>query len=268
MMNPPTPPPTPAPASFQLWLRGAVWRPVEIGMSGASVYRLESPTGAAPRYLKLADGPRLAELRAERERLEWLRGRLPVPAVLAWAEEGGRGWLLLAEAPGVMACDPSVSGDPARVVRLLAEGLRHIHSLPIAGRLFDMRAGRRLALAARNIRVGLVTPGVTLDGQPISPCRVLARLQSTRPSEPASDLVFVHGDYCLPNVLLSEAGVSGYLDWGRAGVSDRYQDLAIGARSVRYNLGAEWGLRFLAAYAADPPDERRLAWYETLDELF
>ncbi|MDE3231387.1 MAG: phosphotransferase, partial [Chloroflexota bacterium] len=133
---------------------------------------------------------------------------------------------------------------------------------------FDMRAGRRLTLAERNIRAGLVEPGATLDGQPISPRRLLTRLRATCPSEPANDLVFVHGDYCLPNVLLSATSVSGYLDWGRAGVSDRYQDLAIAARSVRYNLGAEWGPRFLAAYAADPLDASRLAWYEALDELF
>jgi aminoglycoside phosphotransferase len=259
--------PLPAPASLQPWLSDAEWQPVTISMSGAQVYQILAPSEPA-RYLKLAAAPYLAELQDEHARLLWLRGRLPIPSVLAWAEEAGRGWLLLTEAPGVMVCDPAVSADPARVTRLLAEGLRRIHSLPIADCPFDMRATQRLALAAGNIRLGIVAPGARLDGKSISPERLLAHLTATRPPEPDADLVFVHGDYCLPNVLLGATGVSAWLDWGRAGVSDRYQDLAIGARSVRYNLGAEWAPRFMAAYGSEPLDQRRLAWYEALDELF
>jgi kanamycin kinase len=101
-----------------------------------------------------------------------------------------------------------------------------------------------------------------------NPTELLAWLQTHIPDH--EDLVFTHGDYCLPNVLIDPAArqISGYIDWGRAGVADRYQDLAIGARSVRYNLGAEWEPRFLAAYGLDTLDLERLAWYETLDELF
>lgn len=256
---------------------GAEWQPVTIGMSGAEVWRILTP-GKSPRYLKSATGPRIAELRAERDRLAWLQGRLPVPAIHAWLEEGARNdeadsaraWLLLAEAPGRMACDPTAAGDPERVVHLLAAGLRQIHGLPIRDCPFDTRLDWRLEFTERNIRLGLVDETAVRDTRGIDADALLDQLRATRPDEPPADLVFTHGDYCLPNILLDDAftHVTAWLDWGRAGVSDRYLDLAIGARSVRYNLGAEWGPRFLAAYGLDQLDQKRLDWYETLDELF
>lgn len=259
------------PPSLQPWLARADWQPITIGLSGAQVYRIVAP-GQPARYLKLAAGPRVAELRAERDRLIWLRSRLSAPVVDAWTEdtERQRAWLLLSEAPGVMACDATVASDPERVVRALAEGLRRLHQLEAADCPFDMRLDIRLAHTEERIRAGLVDEAAVRANCGVSPSELLARLSATRPEEPPADLVFTHGDYCLPNVLLDPADfrVSAYLDWGRAGLADRYYDLAIVARSVRHNLGAQWGPRFLAAYGLNQPDQRRLDWYETLDELF
>lgn len=271
-------PPPGLPPSLRATLRAAAWEVVEIGMSGAQVCRV-TPPGHPPRYLKFASGAHVRELRAERDRLQWLQSRLPVPVVCGWAEnaegaderdERARGWLLLAEAPGRMACDPAVTGDPQRVVDLLAAGLRRLHRLDIANCPFDARLDQRLAQAAWVIRAGLADVEAVRTDHGVSAEELLARLEETRPDEPAADLAFTHGDYCLPNILL-DAGcdrVSAYLDWGRAGIADRYQDLSIGARSVRHNLGEEWGGRLLAAYGLSPLDRARLAWYETLDELF
>lgn len=266
------------PPSLRDALRDAACEVVEIGMSGAQVYRVAAP-GQPTRYLKGARGAHVRELRAERDRLRWLQSRLPVPAVCGWAEtdsdesdadERARGWLLLSEAPGRMACDPAVVSDPQRVVALLAAGLRRLHSLDIANCPFDARLDHRLTQAAWVIRAGIADVEAVRADLGVSAEELLARLVATRPDEPAADLVFTHGDYCLPNILLDDNGshVSAYLDWGRAGVADRYQDLSIGARSVRHNLGEEWGERFLAAYGHSPLDRVRLDWYETLDELF
>jgi aminoglycoside phosphotransferase len=275
-MSLPTPLPD-LPPSLRAALRDAAWELVDIGKSGAQVWRVTA-AGQPPRYLKRASGARVRELRAERDRLQWLQPRLPVPAVCGWAEaaaEGGadeqaHGWLLLSEAPGRMACDPAFGDGPQRVVELLAEGLRRLHGLDIADCPFDARLAQRLAQAAWEIRAGLADEEAVRAELGVSAEELLARLTATRPAEPAADLVFTHGDYCLPNILLDADGshVSAYLDCGRAGVADRYQDLAIGARSVRHNLGDEWGERFLAAYGLRPLDRARLDWYETLDELF
>lgn len=271
-MRQPNTPPT-LPPGFQPLLEGGEWQAITIGMSGAEVYRVVAP-GQPPRYLKIAAGPRVVELQAERERLDWLVGSLPIPKILAWEKEGegedARGWLLLTEAPGLMACAPACMREPLRVVRLLAEGLRQAHSVSIADCPFDARLDRRLVQAEWMIGAGLADEEAVRAGKGISAMELLRRLTATQPAEPDDDLVFTHGDYCLPNVLLDPAlsRVTAFLDWGRAGIADRHQDLAIGARSVRHNLGPAWEPRFLAAYGLDQVDQRRLDWYEALDELF
>ena len=42
---------------------------------------------------------------------------------------------------------------------------------------------------------------------------------------PELDHVVMHGDYCLPNLILSDARLSGFIDLGNGGVGDRHCDL-------------------------------------------
>lgn len=252
------------PPALRASLAGARRRPVTIGMSGARVWRMTAD-GRPDRYLKHASGAQARELREERERLAWLRGRAPVPDVEGWAEDGRGAWLLLSAVPGVMAHEA--------LVRALGEELRRIHELPIADCPFDESLDARLARAAWNIAQGIVNVAELRAERGVEPGALLARLAATCPGEPPGDRVFVHGDYCLPNILITPdqdgaPRVSGLLDWGRAGVSDRYRDLAIGARSLRYNLGPGWEPLYFAASGLSAPDPERLAWYEALDELF
>ena len=93
--------------------------------------------------------------------------------------------------------------------------------------------------------------------------------------------MFTHGDYCFPNVILRESSgeqgfptdgpglaLSGFVDCGRAGVADPYQDLALCARSVVRNLGAEWVPVFFAEYGLSVVDQERIDFYTLLDEFF
>src|SRR5439155_1556483 len=78
-------------------------------------------------------------------------------------------------------------------------------------------------------------------------------LVATRPA--GEDLVLTHGDYCLPNVILrgptlGNPGLAGFVDVGRAGLADRYRDLALASRSIAANLGAAWVAPFFAHYGA------------------
>jgi aminoglycoside phosphotransferase len=61
-----------------------------------------------------------------------------------------------------------------------------------------------------------------------------------------------HGDYCLPNVLIAEGEISGFVDLGELGVADRWSDLATALWSVGHNLGRGWRDAFLDAYGVEP----------------
>ena len=68
--------------------------------------------------------------------------------------------------------------------------------------------------------------------------------------------VLLHGDYCLPNIMLDGWRLSGFIDLGCGGVGDRHIDLFWGAWTLWFNLGTdEYRARFLDAYGRDAIDE-------------
>lgn len=97
--------------------------------------------------------------------------------------------------------------------------------------------------------------------------RVLfAHLQAERPAL-ANDLVFCHGDYCLPNVLIQQGAVSGVIDWSLGGYADRRFDLATALFSMRLlQLDAGDLSTFLQTYGYTEPIET-LEVFESLHAL-
>jgi aminoglycoside phosphotransferase len=91
-------------------------------------------------------------------------------------------------------------------------------------------------------------------------------LLRTKPA--GEELVFTHGDFCLPNILIEGGRLSGFVDWGRAGIADRYQDLALAARSLAHNHGADWVPLLFQEYGIPQPDASRVEFYKLLDEFF
>ena len=99
-------------------------------------------------------------------------------------------------------------------------------------------------------------------------------LDQNRPKE---DFVFSHGDFCLPNVFVTGSEITGFIDWGNGGIADRWQDVALCARSLKRNC-MEYGIcgeakyqvyeRFLFSELGLEPCEEKMRYYVLLDELF
>jgi aminoglycoside phosphotransferase len=64
--------------------------------------------------------------------------------------------------------------------------------------------------------------------------------------------VLVHGDYCLPNVLVRDGALSGLVDVGGAGLASPEIDLAAGVWTLQYNYGKGLAHAFLEAYGWPP----------------
>jgi kanamycin kinase len=70
---------------------------------------------------------------------------------------------------------------------------------------------------------------------------------------------------------LDDALELGFIDLGRAGVADRYQDLALMTRSFESPLNPQfngWSERFFECYGIREPDDAQLEFYRTLDEFY
>ncbi|UUZ89362.1 aminoglycoside 3'-phosphotransferase [Paenibacillus sp. P25] len=245
--------------------RGYSWEQITLGMSEASVFRLQDDGNTY--YLKIQPNRAVEHLWQERDRLLWLQGKLPVPEVLAYEQDDRSEYLLITEIRGVNASDPSHRPHLPELMALLASGLRSIHSVDTAGCPFLQTLEVKLKEAGYRTESGLIDEAdFDEKRQGKKAADLFQELVRDRPE--SEDLVFTHGDYCLPNILICEGGVSGFIDWGRGGVADRYQDLALAARSIAYNFGSEWIPFFLKEYGLGEADEAKLEFYQLLDEFF
>jgi aminoglycoside phosphotransferase len=256
------------PPTVQRLLHGYTLRPVAIGKSTARTFRLEKP-GNPTLYLKVDSRATKYPLSQERGVLEWLGGKLPAPKVIAYVEDGGSDHLLMTAVQGVDAATLARAHAYGRqkLVRLLAQGLRHLHSLSPSGCPFDQTLAVEIEEARRYTAQGMV------DEQNFDDVRLgrtaedlFQELLRRRPER--EDLVFTHGDYCLPNVIIQDGRVMGFVDWGRGGMGDRYKDLALALRSIQSNLGDGLENVFLDAYGTSNPDWDRIDYFQLLDELF
>jgi aminoglycoside 3'-phosphotransferase-2 len=89
-----------------------------------------------------------------------------------------------------------------------------------------------------------------------------------RGSPPSEDIVVVHGDATLTNLIIGANGDLGFVDCGHCGRGDRYIDLAVLAAEIEEHHGPEAAMRFIRAYGLDFWDARKARYFSDLYELF
>lgn len=258
------------PASLSAAVAAYQWARDSGGESDAAVYRLHGRDGVPDLYLKHGRGCAAADIADELARLRWLAQYLPVPAVVEFARvaDPEQAWLLMTAIPGTTA-SALLEANPAlgfAVVDALAAFLRRLHALPVSDCPFDAGHAVRLPQARQRIDAGLVDAGDFDAGRAgWTTEQVWLALQECLPLAP--DLVVTHGDFSLDNILLHKGAVVGCIDVGRAGVADRYQDLAIAWRGLG-ELDTSLQQRLLRQYGILDADQGKLQYHLLLDELF
>jgi kanamycin kinase len=201
------------------------WEKAYEWVDGRPTFRLTAESGEV-RYLKVH--PAGTGISDEATRLRWAAQWVRVPRLIEYGSDGFRDWLMTAELSGVDASrHPWRQADPARLAKAVGEALRAFH-----------------------------------DAIPVDECPFWFPGADT---EPGADLVVCHGDYCLPNVFLSDTEPTGYLDLGAVAVGDRWLDLAIGLRSLEHNLGTGLQDDYLTGYGLALDEAKRTAWLARYD---
>lgn len=169
-----------------------------------------------------------------------------------------RDWLLTERVRGEDCTLGQYLDDPKRLCDTTAILLRALHETDAADCPVQNRMETYLATAARNYQNGLYDASLFPDGVGFS-CADEAWRTLEESKRLFEQNTLLHGDYCLPNILLDDWRFSGFIDLGNGGVGDRHVDLFWGAWTLRFNLKTDaYRKRFFDAYGRDKIDPARL----------
>ena len=251
-------------------IEGKSYTTDDIGKSGSKVLIFENMV------LKITDKP--SDDKDAVEMMRWLEGKIPAPKVIAFEEDDSHSYLLMSRVRGKVACDKYYLERPNELIPLLAKSLKMIQSIDIKDCPVVKDLDRELKKAAYRVENGLVDIS---DAEPDTfgensrfkdPEELLYWLKENRPSyEP----VLSHGDLCLPNILIENGDISGFIDMGNCGIADRWEDIAMLYRSLRHNFDGTYGKVYpgldpdsLFEELGISPDREKIDYYILLDELF
>lgn len=239
--------------------------PDEVGESPCDVYRF---TRGNDRYfLKISSAvlaPTTYSVLREAQVLQWLSGRLNVPEVVQAGANGGGAYMITRAVPGEPLTARVDAGRPVR--GLFAEALRQLRAVPAADCPFQAGAAFRLRELEYLLANDLCDRNYDLEPWPdlSTPEDLLERLRATLPSE---DPVFSHGDLGDSNVFVDAREQLHFIDMGRAGLADRWMDVAFIHRNLREEVSLSEAAAFLDALG-EPDEPAKREFFEMLDELF
>lgn len=252
------------PQAIQQYTKGMMYEKNEVGRSNATLYYFSNKDKEY--YLKIEKTNPVFE--HEQNVMKWLKGRLPVPQVIAQCTESGYDYLLMTKVAGEMAFSEQYLKNPSELVRLLAEAIKMLQSVNISDCPYDYTLKSTFDLARKRIDNNEVDMNEWKDSTKVkfnSPKELYDYLVANKPEE---ELVFSHGDYCLPNVFFNNEKVSGFIDLGCAGISDKWLDIALGIRSLEYNLQSKEYTNLLFECLNIEPNYEKINYYLLLNELF
>ena len=207
-----------------------VWQNPHIN---SQTWRIDDPSGRPAEYVKVGVPHREFEVDEHVARHRWLGVHVAVPEVLGHGEREGLRFLHTRALPGRSAISHDFACGDEAIIAGLGRALRAFH-----------------------------------DRVPVDECP-FARLEpaSMEVPSPSADAVVGHGDACNPNFLFDDEGtLTGYVDLGEAGVTDRWADLAPAILSLGWNFGEQPELHhhhraiFLAGYGIDLDEDALDFW--------
>lgn len=212
--------------------------------------------------------------------VQWLNHQIPLPKISVYAVENDMAFTLMSKVEGKMLCEMEYLNKPELVIDLVAQSLKKMWEIDVSDCPYQTsRLTERLKAAEYNVSNKLVDldntePETFGENGFESPEELLEWLKHNRPQE---DIVLTHGDFCLPNIFAKGNEISGFIDLGKMGPADRWQDIAIAVRSLEHNFDGRYfgGKRIFDFKPQMLPDalsiefdEEKYRYYILLDELF
>lgn len=214
----------------------------------AAVYYIEKDGGF---YLKLA---RKGALAKEHAMTKYFHSKGIGAEVISYISDDAD-YMLTVSVKGEDCVFEAYLSEPKRLCDTVASELRKLHEISPEGCPVVNRTAEYLAYADMNYKSGNYDKTNFPDSFGYrSADDAYVALNDGRALLKSN--VLIHGDYCLPNIILDNWKFSGFIDVGNGGVGDRHIDLFWGIWSLAFNLKTDkYRERFLDAYGRDKADE-------------
>ena len=148
--------------------------------------------------------------------------------------------------------------DPERLCDSIATNLRMLHNQPIADCPIQNRITSYVSAVHNGYDRGKYEHDL-FEGQWEFSSVQSAWDAAKEGIQCLESKTLIHGDYCLPNIILNNWKFSGFIDLGRGGVADRHIDVLWGIWTLKYNLGtAQYTDRFIDTYGRNMVDKDKL----------
>jgi len=168
-----------------------------------------------------------------------------------------RDWLLTEKINGDDCVADKYLEQPERLVDIFAEQLAMLHATEFAGCPIPNHTELYIENVKQRYHTGnydhkrITKKGYTTAEDAFSIVETRGHLLQTD--------TLLHGDYCLPNIILDDWRFGGFIDLELGGVGDRHRDLFGAMTTFKINFKTEkYNGRFLDAYGRDKVDEDML----------
>jgi kanamycin kinase len=217
----------------------------------ARVYFIDKGNGY---YLKCSDK---GTLEKEAKMTEYFSSKGIGAGVLNYVSND-RDWLLTTAVIGEDCINEMYLADPKRLCDTIAYELRKLHETDYTDCPVQDRTKEYLTFAENNYFSGSYDKSLFPDSFGYrSANEAYAVLEEGK--DALQSKVLLHGDYCLPNIILNNWKLSGFIDVGSGGVGDRHIDIFWGTWTLWFNLKTnKYRDRFLDVYGRDKADEEKL----------
>lgn len=149
--------------------------------------------------------------------------------------------------------------NPSKLCDTLAENLRLLHSIDFKDCPITNHTERYLTRAEANYISGNYDKTMFPDSFGYHSASEAHEVMLANSKLLKCDTL-LHGDYCLPNILLDDWKLSGFIDVGDGGVGDKHVDIFWAIWTLFFNLKTkEYSKRFIDAYGRDKIDFEMLS---------
>jgi len=166
-------------------------------------------------------------------------------------------WMLSEKVQGDDCVASKYLDNPKRLCYTIGERLAVLHSMDFTDCPIQNHTELFLASAKENMQKGMFDKRKAEHWGYKSPDEAWSVVESNSHLLKANTLL--HGDYCLPNIILNDWQFSGFIDLDNSGVGERHIDLYWGSWTLLFNFKTDkYRDRFFDAYGRDMIDEELL----------